>query len=218
MSVSLLLRCSTVFVLVTFSTGMNCWSSSLISPNTVFNICQAIWCSLVSNPATLYVVKLLVVWQVITHHNPGGIHEKLGLAWTNFQLVETWWIVSECQSCPYTTFSGGQFCSFSSIRMPEPFKHIGGYIPLYISVSGHQIILKSLQFTNQVRMDNSIICLNLPTIAILIHSIGTSIYSSVAMEPWSTPTVLSSASWPSAVLKWEHPKHLGSYVKTTILQ
>ena len=69
-------------------------------------------------------------------------------------------------------------------------------------------------------VDNSIICLILPTFAILIHSIGTSIYLSIAMAPCSTPTVLSSASWPPAVFKWEHPKHLGSYsfVKTTILQ
>ena len=67
--------------------------------------------------------------------------------------------------------------------MPEPFKHIGGYMTLNICVSGHQIILKSLQFTNQVRMDNSIICLILPTFAILIHSIGTSIYLSIAMAP-----------------------------------
>ena len=72
----MLLSCTTVFVLVTFSTGMNCWSSSLISPNTVFNRSQVIWCSFVSTPATLYVVELLVVWQVITHHNPGGIHKK----------------------------------------------------------------------------------------------------------------------------------------------
>ena len=120
----------------------------------------------------------------------------------------------------YTTLSGGQFCFFSWILMPEPFKHIGGYITLYICVSGHQIIQKSLQFPNQVRMDNSIICLMLPTIATPIHSTGTSIYSSIAAAPWSTPTVSSSASWPSAVLRWDHPKHLGrySFVKTTIFQ
>ena len=57
------------------------------------------------------------------------------------------------------------------------FKHICGYITLYICVSGHQIILKSLQFTNHVRIDNSIICLILPTIAVLIHWADTSIYT-----------------------------------------
>ena len=38
-------------------------------------------------------------------------------------------------------------------------------------------MLKSLQFTNHVRMDNSIICMILPTIATLIHWTGTSIYT-----------------------------------------
>ena len=56
------------------------------------------------------------------------------------------------------------------------FKHIYGYITLHICVSGHQIILKSLQITNHTRMDNSILCLILSAIATLIHSTGTSIY------------------------------------------
>ena len=94
--------------------------------------------------------------------------------------------MSGSQSSPYTAFSLGQVC-FSSCT-PMPFKHICGYITLYICDSGHQIILKSLQFTNHVRIDNSIICLILPTIAVLIHwadigiytlihSSGTSIYT-----------------------------------------
>ena len=48
-------------------------------------------------------------------------------------------------------------------------------ISLYICVFGHLLILKSLQFTNHVRMDNSIICVILPTT--LIHWTGTSIYT-----------------------------------------
>ena len=58
-----------------------------------------------------------------------------------------------------------------------PFKHICGYITLYTCVSGHQIILKYLQFTNHIRMDNSITCLILPAIATPIHWTDTSIYT-----------------------------------------
>ena len=72
-------------------------------------------------------------------------------------------------------FSLGQFCF--SLWTPVPFKHIYGYITPYICVFGHRIILKSLQFTSHVRMDNSIICVIIPTIAILIHWTGTSIYT-----------------------------------------
>ena len=75
----------------------------------------------------------------------------------------------------YTAFSLGQLC-FSSWT-PVPFKHIYGYITLYICVFGHRSILKSLQFTNHVRMENSIIYVFLPTIATLIHWTGTSIYT-----------------------------------------
>ena len=92
-----------------------------------------------------------------------------------YHPIWDWRIISGCQSSPYTAFSLGQVC-FSSCT-PMPFKHICGYTTLYICVSGHEIILKSLQFTNHIRIDNSIICLILPTIAVLIHWADTSIYT-----------------------------------------
>ena len=66
------------------------------------------------------------------------------LASPNFQPVQTWWIISGCQSCPYTAFWLGQFCFSSWTSLP--FEHICGYVTLYICVFGHQIILKSLQY------------------------------------------------------------------------
>ena len=150
MSVSLLLSCTTVFVLVTFSIGMNCWSSSLISPNAVFNRSQVIWCSLVSTPATIYVVELLVVWQVITHHNPGGIHKK----YVVYSL------------CPSLQATGHFLHSLdlhdpisSPLRLDESYQNVSPVHILHFQegssasslgfscqslVSGHQIILKSL--------------------------------------------------------------------------
>ena len=44
----------------------------------------------------------------------------------------------------------------------------------YICVFGHQIILKDLKLTNQVRMDHNDIRLIFTSIATLIHSTGTS--------------------------------------------
>ena len=92
-----------------------------------------------------------------------------------FHPVQTLWIISGCQSSPKYAFLLGQF-RFSSWT-PMPFKHICGYITLHVCVFGHQIIRKSLQFTNHVRMDNSIICLIIPVIATLIHWTNTSIYT-----------------------------------------
>ena len=80
----------------------------------------------------------------------------------------------------YCAFWLGQFC-FSSWT-PVPLEHICGCIILYICVFGHPIILKSLQFTNHIRMDNSIIFPIFPTIATLIHWTGTNQY--LHTNPW----------------------------------
>ena len=97
---------------------------------------------------------------------------KFRLASPNFHPVQTWWIISGCQSCPCTAFSLVLLLLVDSYA----FKHICRYIILYTCVSGHQIILKGLQFTSHVRIDNSIIWQILPTIATLIHWTDTSIY------------------------------------------
>ena len=110
-----------------------------------------------------------------------------------------------------------QFCF--SAWTPMPFKHICGYITLYICVSGHQIILKSLQFTNsQFTWEWTTVSFDWFSIIWLIllpHSFTkltpVSTRSSIAVAPWYTPIALSSASQLSAVYGWEHPNHIDSF-------
>ena len=66
---SCLLSCTTVFVLVTFPTDMNCWSSSLISTHTGFNWSQ------VTLPSSKLSHPFMDVWQVMLHHKPVSIHK-----------------------------------------------------------------------------------------------------------------------------------------------
>ena len=69
------LHYSLCFVLVTFLTDLNCWSSSLILMHTGINRNQVTWCPHVSTPLPPYVVELLGIRQVITLHKPGGTHK-----------------------------------------------------------------------------------------------------------------------------------------------
>ena len=131
-------------------------------------------------------------WQIIILYKPGGTHKSILCTdyAPPYKLGGISFIVQTC----ITQFSA-RSDPMNHLRMPilsiyciliravllllmdsYTFKHICGYITLHICVSGHQIILKSLQITNHVRMDNSIICLILSTIATLIHWSGTSIY------------------------------------------
>ena len=177
---------------------LNCWNSSLMSAHTGLTI--AMWLIVLLSSITSLEVYINIFCTIIPPPHQVRGHYLLSLDLhdsINFQPVQIWWILSECQSGPYTAFSGGQFCFSWWTPMPEPFKHICGYIILYICVSGYQFIRKSSQLTNAVRMDDSIICLFLPTIAKLIHWNGTNISTLFhSSAPWSAATVLSSASWP----------------------
>ena len=167
MAVSLLLSSTTVFVLVTFQL-LNCWTSSLTSAHTGFNRSHVTCCTLVIHytPGGKHIYILYnypLPPQVRGQYlNSLDLHDPI----SNLFRLDDWLTLSECQSGPYTAFSGGQFCFYWWTPKSEPFKHTSGQIILCICVSGHQFTLKSLQFTNT---DNSIICLILPTIAKLIH-------------------------------------------------